>query len=246
MISQLLAHRLRPEQEAAGRQMILAAVNWTAGRCRRRRSPFAGSRLDSLFRRPTFPTTDWHPVGAFYAFEDLVARADTDPAGVGSGAAEDHRWREARPGNRRHTHSFGHRRTYRRQLVAIVLVGSPALPLHCVLLAAIGIYGLSSSHVSARLQEVGIRVALGAARGSILTDVSAAGTPVGDRRRRHRDPRSPTPAHAGFATLLFGVDPGDPMIYAAASLLAMFMTLAGSLRPAMRAAVVRSASTIRD
>jgi ABC-type lipoprotein release transport system permease subunit len=40
--------------------------------------------------------------------------------------------------------------------------------------------------------------------------------------------------------------PGDPAIYAAAALLAALMTLAGSLRPALRAASVDPVITIQS
>jgi hypothetical protein len=44
---------------------------------------------------------------------------------------------------------------------------------------------------------------------------------------------------------LFGVQPGDPIIYGSAVLLVMMMTLVGTLRPAVRASVIDPAMTIR-
>jgi ABC-type antimicrobial peptide transport system permease subunit len=52
-------------------------------------------------------------------------------------------------------------------------------------------------------------------------------------------------AARGLGALLFGVHPGDPIIYGSSALLAIFMTLAGSLRPAIRASSIDPASTIR-
>ena len=52
-------------------------------------------------------------------------------------------------------------------------------------------------------------------------------------------------AARGMRALLFGVEPGDPLIYVGAAALAMVMTLAGSLRPAVRAATIDPALTIR-
>jgi hypothetical protein len=46
--------------------------------------------------------------------------------------------------------------------------------------------------------------------------------------------------------LLFGVQPGDPAIYAASAALALAMTVAGSLRPSLAAARIDPATTIRS
>ena len=48
-----------------------------------------------------------------------------------------------------------------------------------------------------------------------------------------------------MSALLFGVEPGDPLIYLLASLLAMIMTLASSCGPALRASMIDPALTIR-
>ena len=46
--------------------------------------------------------------------------------------------------------------------------------------------------------------------------------------------------------LLFGVDPGDPVVFGAAITLAMLMTLAGSLIPAWRAVRVDPIAATRS
>jgi putative ABC transport system permease protein len=45
--------------------------------------------------------------------------------------------------------------------------------------------------------------------------------------------------------LLFGVSPGDPSVYGAAAFLALVMTVAGSIRPAVKAAAIDPLATIR-
>jgi len=52
-------------------------------------------------------------------------------------------------------------------------------------------------------------------------------------------------AARGMGTLLFGVEPGDPVAYASAGILALSMVVSGSLRPALRAASIDPAITIR-
>jgi putative ABC transport system permease protein len=112
------------------------------------------------------------------------------------------------------------------------------------LLAAVGIYGLLSFTVSARTQELGIRVALGAARSSILTMFLRQGLMLGAIGVLLAVPLAYAAAR-GMSALLFGVQPGDPLIYASAAGLAMVMTLVSSLYPALRAAVINPATTIR-
>lgn len=113
------------------------------------------------------------------------------------------------------------------------------------LLAAIGIYGLMSFTVSNRTQEVGVRLALGAQPRNILTMFLRRGLVLGIAGIVIGVPLAYLAARA-MAAILFGVKPGDPLIYAGSSLLAMAMALAGSFWPALRAANVDPAVSIRN
>jgi putative ABC transport system permease protein len=117
----------------------------------------------------------------------------------------------------------------RAQLQVLVTLAVIAL-----LLSAVGIHGLLAYTVSARSQEIGVRLALGAEPASvarmILLDgmrLAAAGIVLGV-------PCGCAAARA-MSALLFGLEPGDPVTIAAALGLALLMTLAGSLLPALRA-----------
>ena len=112
------------------------------------------------------------------------------------------------------------------------------------LLAAIGIYGLMSFTVSSRTQEVGVRLALGAQPRNILTMFLRRGLWLGGVGVAIGVPLAYFGARA-MEALLFGVKPGDPLIYVGASLLAVGMAIAGSFWPALRAANVDPAISMR-
>jgi putative ABC transport system permease protein len=111
-------------------------------------------------------------------------------------------------------------------------------------LAAIGIYGLISYAVEQRTQEIGIRVALGAARGQVLrmivldgAKLAAIGVAVG--------------LAVAFgvtrllASLLYGVKATDPLTLAGAAVGIGLMALAASYIPALRAAAVDPNQALR-
>ena len=99
------------------------------------------------------------------------------------------------------------------------------------LLAAIGIHGLLAFTVSARAREIGVRIALGAKSRDIIAMVmgrsavmAVVGVAIGAVLAYA--------AGRSMQAVLFGVDPANPAVFAAAIALAMLMTLAGSLLPA--------------
>jgi predicted permease len=113
------------------------------------------------------------------------------------------------------------------------------------LLAAIGLHGLLSFHVSSRARDIGVRMALGANRHAIVNMVvksaavpAAIGVALG----------SALAVGAGRAMqgLLAGVSPIDPVSFGGAIVLALVMTVAGTLLPAWRAIRVDPISVIRS
>lgn len=111
-------------------------------------------------------------------------------------------------------------------------------------LAAIGIHGLLSFAVSTRMQEVGIRMALGADRRNILGIFLRKGIFLAVGGIVVAAPVTYFVVQM-LRSLLFGVSPNDPLVYGAAALLALIMTVAGTIRPAIRAAAVDPLVTIR-
>jgi len=113
-----------------------------------------------------------------------------------------------------------------------------------VLLGCIGIYGLLSYSVSARVPEIGVRLALGATTpsvvGLLLRDgvlIVGAGMVLG----------VPCALAAGrlARAQLYGLAPGDPVSLAATIALFGFSGLVAALLPALRAARVDPMSALR-
>ena len=119
-----------------------------------------------------------------------------------------------------------------------------AFALIAALLAAIGLQGLISFSVSNRLQEIGVRIVLGASKSHIVRLViedglrlAAAGVAVGIGLAYA--------AGRSMAALLAGLDPLDTPTFLAAIALSALMATGSSLLPAMRAARLNPTSVMR-
>ena len=114
-----------------------------------------------------------------------------------------------------------------------------------VLLAAVGIYGVLAESVRQRTREIGVRVALGAARAEVVGMVLRRGgllavvgvglglVMAGSLSRL-------------LGNLLFGVEPLDPATYAAVSAALLAVALAACIVPAWRAARVDPVTALRS
>ena len=133
------------------------------------------------------------------------------------------------------------RSTAQRRLTMLLLTAFAGLAL---VLAAVGVYAVISYSVSQRTQEIGIRMALGAARSAVMRMVlgqaltlAAIGVAAG----------------AGGAwmltrlmqKLLFGVEPSDPVTFAAVAALLAAVAAAAAVVPALRATRVDPAIALR-
>jgi putative ABC transport system permease protein len=101
-------------------------------------------------------------------------------------------------------------------------------------LAAIGVYGLLSFSVAQRQQEIGTRMALGAARADILKLVLKQGlalTTIG----LGMGLAGGLVLARWLSSLLYGVRPNDPLSLGIVSLVLLFVGLVASYLPASRA-----------
>ena len=117
--------------------------------------------------------------------------------------------------------------------------------LTALVLAAVGLYGVMSQFVAARRREIGVRLALGARAGDILSTIAApaaAMTAVG------------TAAGLGgalvlgrfMATLVFGVSTHDPFTFAIVPAVLAIAAAAATIAPARRAARIDPMQALRE
>ncbi|HLJ48667.1 MAG TPA: ABC transporter permease [Bryobacteraceae bacterium] len=134
----------------------------------------------------------------------------------------------------------------KRQVSQDVLVArlTSLFGLTALLLASIGLYGVASYSVARRSREIGIRMALGANRQSVLTMVLRnAYTLVGVGLVAG----SPCAVAMGrlMASRLFGISWYNPVILAGAAIVLAVFALAATILPARRAAALDPMQTLR-
>jgi ABC-type antimicrobial peptide transport system permease subunit len=114
-----------------------------------------------------------------------------------------------------------------------------------LLLAGLGLYGLTAYSVSRRRSEIGVRIALGASRANVVRLVLSrvaglvcVGAVAG------------TAASVGLsrlvATLLYGIEPQDPITLVGAVVVLGAVGLTAGLLPASRAARIDPAAVLRE
>jgi predicted permease len=111
-------------------------------------------------------------------------------------------------------------------------------------LAALGLYGVLASDVAQRRHEIGVRLALGAARSRVLgailwkgTAVALCGLVLGLA--------GSVALGRWLGSLLFGVEPLDPPVLVGVSVLILAVAAAASYLPAYRAAAVDPSVALR-
>jgi ABC-type antimicrobial peptide transport system permease subunit len=113
-----------------------------------------------------------------------------------------------------------------------------------VLFVTFGLYGVVSYSVGRRTAELGIRMAIGAPRGTILRMVLVQGLRMGVIGVALGLGLAWMSSRA-LGSLLFQVRPADPLTFAGAATVVILVTLAASYAPARRASRVNPIAALR-
>jgi len=127
------------------------------------------------------------------------------------------------------------------RLYAVVLAGFAGF---AVVIAGVGLFGVLSYSVAQRAREIGVRTALGAQPADIIglvlrqvTVVAGAGTVVGLA--------SAFAASKALTTVLYGVEPRDPVTFVAVPAVLIVVAALAAIVPARRAARVDPLQVLR-
>jgi putative ABC transport system permease protein len=196
--------------------------------------------LDQQIRTEVFLPLSQHPEADL----TLVVRTSRPPMSLAKSAVaaihsidKDQAVTAVQPLNQYIADSLAHRRF---QTLLLGLFGGLAL-----LLASVGIYGVVSYGVAQRRREIGIRAALGAARGDVLRLVfrqslrlAGLGLLIGGG--------ASLLLTRFLASLLFGVTPTDPMTFGSVCVVVAGVVAVACARPALRAMSVDPATVLRS
>jgi putative ABC transport system permease protein len=127
------------------------------------------------------------------------------------------------------------------RLLTVLLGGFGVVGL---MLGAVGVYGLLAALVSEQRREFGVRLALGARPGQVLSavvrrgvGVAVAGVAIGLA--------GAVVLSRYMASVLYGVEPLDPLTFSSMALVLMSVAAIASWLPARRAAALDPAETLR-
>ena len=128
----------------------------------------------------------------------------------------------------------------------MILLG--AFAILALLLASVGIYGVLSYSVSQRIQEIGIRMALGAERRDVLTMIIGQGLRLAVPGLLIGTAGALLLARllSSFSRLLYGVRIGDPLTFKTASLVLVGVYAVACYLPARRASRIDPMIALKD
>jgi putative ABC transport system permease protein len=240
IISESLAERLWPHQDPIGRAIVADGNRIVVGVA----GEIAVRRLEGASDAQIYYPAEQMTMPSYYWPKDLLIHTTGDPMALAPAVRKIIQKADPQQAisNLKLLENIieaqsGARRAQLRVLAAFAAIA--------FLLAAVGIYGLLEFGVSSRTHEIGVRMALGAQRTGILRMFLQQGIILGLIGLAFAIPLAYMTAR-GLTALLFGVQPSDPSVYGAAGFFVLAMTVTVSLRPALRAAKIDPATTIRS
>lgn len=237
IIDDLLAHRFFPNGGVVGRFMMLGRDSMrVVGVARHvRMYSLQDPGREQMWVPHAFTT---------YRYMVLAARTSGDPASLAAAARRAiHGIDAQQPIISTQPMSTIVRDSLAQRRLVLTLVGAFALA--ALLLAALGVYGVTASSVSQRTRELGIRMALGANRGSVVwsvlsepTRLVALGLVIGLL--------GTFAAGRAVERLLYGIRPTDPVTLAAVAFVLLAVAVIASYLPARRATKVDPVVALRS
>ncbi len=238
LINETMARKLWPGLEALGQVARVGRDEWrVVGVVANVRHSSLEQEAESEVYLPITQQPDWGSL-------DLVVRSRAAPAALASSVRA--ALREEDPalplGEVQMLDEIVQRAVSPRRFVVQVL---GAFALAAVVLAALGIYGVVSYSVGQRMQEFGIRMALGASNSDVLFRVMTktllltfAGVVLGLL--------GSLALSRAIGSLLYGVTATDPVTFGAMAFVLSAVALVAGYVPARRAARVDLASVLRS
>jgi predicted permease len=250
IVNEVMAHRYWPGEDAVGKRIKLgpaeANVPWISVVGVVKQVKQEDWAEDSRFEvyLPYFQSQRYlSDPASFYSYLTLVMRTDSDPASIAASSRREV-WNlepSATISDVETMEEVIAAETWQPRLSMFLLGGFAIIAL---LLAAVGVYGVMSYSVSRRVQEIGIRMALGARSGTVLWMIA-----------RHGLKLSLAGVGLGLAGamalsrlmsgLLYEVQATDPATFALLAVVLIAVTLLACYLPARRAARVEPIFALR-
>jgi putative ABC transport system permease protein len=245
LVNRTLAHRFWPDGEAVGKRIRQGGPDSTA--------PWMtvvgvfGDTRQSGLTEPIKPEIVFpyvHNPVSWYRSTTLVVRTRALPSSLAE-AVKAQVWAvepdlpvtQVRPMTQVLAEAVGQER-YNALLLA-------AFAAAALVLAAVGIHGVTAYQVSRRTREIGIRMALGARVGGVFRMVVGRGLALSGLGAA-LGLLGALALSRSLSGLLFGVSPTDPITYAAITVLLLAVSLAACSVPALRAARVDPLVALRS
>ncbi|MEX2273066.1 MAG: ABC transporter permease [Vicinamibacterales bacterium] len=240
VISEAMAEQAFPGQNPIGKRVSISWVNDDFQEV----IGVVGDIRHANLGEPTRAMIYWPHVKNAYTTMFAVVRTTGDPQTiVASARADVQRLDPVQPiANVRTLEQIVSASVAQPRLIARLLAVFAAVAL---ILAAIGIYGVVAYSVSQRTREIGIRVALGASRGSVVRLILTHGVILAAAGLAIGIPSALLLARA-MKTLLFETPPGDPLTLGVVALVLGGAALAACLVPLRKALRVDPANALRS